>query len=66
MKQCKNCIFYDVEFDLLHQSGDDCVIIGNEKEYHHCGMYDDTLIPTEVSEDVKECEYFSQKVTSEG
>lgn len=57
MKQCKNCIFYDVEVEALRQSGDDVIIVGheNDEEKNYCSAYMEG-IPLEIAKDRCTCE----------
>lgn len=56
MKQCKQCIFYDKEYDILRQSGDDIIIEGqDEVEKHFCRQCD-KAIDNEIILDNKICE----------
>lgn len=52
MENCKNCIFYDVEYDNLIQSGND----KTNKEKYYCRMWKDG-IPTDISNDKIKCKY---------
>lgn len=56
--QCKNCPFYDSEYDQMKQSWDDVVIVGNEKptEQHYCRMYE-TAIDKNIINDKEKCKY---------
>lgn len=62
MKQCKNCIFYDEEYDRLRQSGDDIIIVGEEfKEKHYCSNADDEIIDDKIVNNEKKCKHFIDK-----
>lgn len=56
MKQCRECIFYDAEYDELRQSGDDIIIDGQQsQEKHYCRLYDQGIDERIITDKVK-CE----------
>ena len=57
MPLCDQCRFYNAEYDEMRQQYDDVIKIGDEKEKHHCPMYE-SQIPDEVYYDNKDCKYF--------
>ena len=66
MEQCKNCIFFDKEYDELRQEYNDVVYAQQEiKEKHFCRLYWDItqggVIPQEVWENKVKCKYFVSK-----
>lgn len=50
MVNCKECIFYDAEYDELRQSGNDT----GKPLAHYCRMYKDG-IPNEVWDNLHKC-----------
>lgn len=61
VKNCKNCLFYDKEYDQLLQSGDDLIIIGQEtKKKHDCRMYEGS-IDDQILSGETECEHYVAK-----
>ena len=55
MENCKNCIFYDLEYDELRQSGND-VIKDSNANNHYCRMCKDG-IPEEVWNKKTKCQH---------
>lgn len=60
MPQCEKCAFYNQEYDETLQEYDDTIIIGDDRERHHCTMYDD-IIPPDVWYNGGDCQFFFDK-----
>ena len=60
MSLCSKCIFYNKDYDERLQEYDDVIKIGDDREKHHCPMYDDN-IPPNIFYDDGECEFFTEK-----
>ena len=56
MADCKNCIFYDEDYDFMKNKMNDVIIEGEEPEEHHfCMMHEGHIDDYFVHK--KKCEY---------
>lgn len=56
MAGCRNCPFYDAEYDSMKNELNDVIIEGQEyKEHHYCIMYDNHIDDFFIGE--KQCEF---------
>ena len=54
MSQCKQCLFYDKEYDKLRQQWDDIIIVGQEDVIkYYCYVH--SPIPQEILNDQTKC-----------
>ena len=58
--QCKQCLFYDKEYDKLRQQWDDVIIIGQENMVkHYCNVF--KPIPQAIANGQTKCSAFIPK-----
>jgi len=55
MKQCKECEFYNEDYDKMEQS-DTEPVESEQKEQHFCPLFPDG-IPDEIIKDRTQCEF---------
>ena len=59
MDQCKNCVFYDEEYDLMNQP--DTIVEGKTVEKHFCIQYRNGILQ-DIVEDVTPCDFHIDKL----